>query len=144
MEPRSRKVTILVVDDEEGPREALRMILKEEYEVTTAGSGEEALKKIMEQEVDIVAMDIRMPKTNGLELLQNIKKSVPDIEVFLITGYPSVSTAVEAIQIGAYDYIIKPFEREAVLTVVRRGVNRRNQNLLEKEVMGDLRFLRWV
>lgn len=144
MEPTSRKVRVLVVDDEEGPREALRMILKGDHEVHTAGGAEEALKKVMELGIDIVALDIRMPKTNGLELLQNIKKTVPDIEVFLITGYPSVSTAVEAIQIGAYDYVIKPFDREAVLAVVRRGINRRSQNLLEKEVMGDLRLLRWV
>ena len=144
MEPRSQKVRILVVDDEQGPRESMRMILKDDYEVYTAGDGEDALKKLMEKGIDIVALDIKMPKTNGLELLQNIKKSNPDIEVFLITGFPSVSTAVEAIQVGAYDYVIKPFDRDAVQAVVRRGVNRRSQNLLEKEVMGDLRLLRWV
>ena len=144
MEPREKKVKILVVDDEQGPRESMRMILKDEYEVYTAGNGEEALKKMMEHQVDIVAMDIKMPKTNGLQLLQNIKKSVPDVEVFLITGFPSVSTAVEAIQAGAYDYVIKPFDRDAVQAVVKRGINRRSQNLLEKEVMGDLRLLRWV
>lgn len=144
MEPRSKKVKILVVDDEQGPREALKMILKEDYEVYTAGDGETALREMMEKGVDIVALDIKMPKTNGLELLQNIKKSNPDIEVFLITGFPSVSTAVEAIQIGAYDYVIKPFDRDVVLSVVRRGLNRRSQNLLEKEIMGDLRLLRWV
>ena len=139
-----RKIRILVVDDEQGPRESMRMILKDEYEVYTASEGEEALKKLMEKEIDIVAMDIKMPKTNGLELLQNIKKSVPDVEVFLITGFPSVSTAVEAIKIGAYDYVIKPFDCDAVQAVVRRGVNRRSQNMLEKEVMGDLRLLRWI
>lgn len=143
MEPK-RKARILVVDDEQGPRESMRMILKDEYEVYTASDGEEALKKLIEKEIDVVAMDIKMPKTNGLELLQNIKKSVPDVEVFLITGFPSVSTAVEAIKIGAYDYVIKPFDRDAVQAVVRRGVNRRSQNMLEKEVMGDLRLLRWV
>ena len=144
MEPRTQKVKILVVDDEQGPRESLRMILKDDYEVYTAASGEEALKKMVEKQIDVVALDIKMPKTNGLKLLQNIKKSVPDVEVFLITGFPSVSTAVEAIQSGAYDYVIKPFDRDAVQAVVRRGVNRRSQNMLEKEVMGDLRLLRWV
>ena len=144
MESRTQKVKVLVVDDEEGPRESLRMILKDDYEVYTASNGEEALKKMVEKEVDIIALDIKMPKTNGIELLQNIKKSVPDVEVFLITGFPSVSTAVEAIQAGAYDYVIKPFDRDAVLAVVHRGINRRSQNMLEKEVMGDLRLLRWV
>ena len=139
-----RKTRILVVDDEEGPREALRMILKDDYEVYTAGDGEEALKKVLEKDIDIVAMDIKMPKTNGIELLQNIKKSVPDVEVFLITGFPSVATAVNAIQSGAYDYVVKPFDRDAVQAIVRRGINRRSQNMLEKEVMGDLRLLRWV
>ena len=144
MEPRTQKVKVLVVDDEEGPRESLRMILKDDYEVYTASNGEEALKKMVEKEVDIIALDIKMPKTNGIELLQNIKKSVPDVEVFLITGFPSVSTAVEAIQAGAYDYVIKPFDRDAVQALIRRGINRRSQNMLEKEVMGDLRLLRWV
>ena len=144
MEPRTQKVKILVVDDEQGPRESLRMILKDDYEVYMAASGEEALKEMVEKQIDIVALDIKMPKTNGLQLLQNIKKSVPDVEVFLVTGFPSVSTAVEAIQSGAYDYVIKPFDRDAVQAVVRRGINRRSQNMLEKEVMGDLRLLRWI
>ena len=144
MEPKARKVRILVVDDEQGPREAMRMILKDDYDVYTASEGEDALKKIIEKEIDLVAMDIKMPKVNGLELLQNIKKGNPDVEVFLMTGFPSVATAVEAIQAGAYDYVIKPFDRDAVKAVVRKGVNRRSQNLLEKEVMGDLRLLRWI
>ena len=129
-----RKVRILVVDDEQGPRESIRMILKDEYDVYTASDGEEALKKLMEKEIDIVAMDIKMPKTNGLELLQNIKKSVPDVEVFLITGYPSLETAMEALKFGAYDYVLKPFDKEVVRDVVRRGILRQSQNLFEKRM----------
>lgn len=144
MENTARRFKILIVDDEQGPRESLRMILKDRYQVLTESDGARALEKIKTDDIDLVALDIKMSGLNGLELLQNIKKTIPDIEVFLITGFPSVSTAIEAIQKGAYDYILKPFDREAVLDVVRRGLNRRSQNLLEKEVLGPLRFLKWA
>lgn len=135
---------ILIVDDEEGIRESLKMILKDKCEVLTEGDGFKAIERIAKGDIDVVALDIKMPHVNGLELLQNVKKSSPDVEVFLITGFPSIATAVEAMQYGAFDYIIKPFDREAVLDVVRRGLNRRGQNMLEKDVLGDLRFLKWV
>ncbi|MFH1858624.1 MAG: response regulator [Candidatus Omnitrophota bacterium] len=144
MEGKERKFKVLIVDDEEGPREALRMILKDTYEVLTEERAERAPDRILKENVDVVALDIRMPGINGMELLQNIKKTNPDVEIFLVTGYPSVSTVIEALQFGAYDYVIKPFDQQAVLNVVRRGLNRRGQNLLEKQVLGDLRFLRWV
>ena len=140
----TRQFKILVVDDEQGPREAMRMILKDTYQVTTEDNAAKAMERIIKGDIDIVALDIKMPNINGLELLQNIKKTAPDVEVFLITGFPSVSTAVEAIQYGAYDYVMKPFDKDAVFDVVRRGLNRRSQNMLEKEVLGDLRFLKWV
>lgn len=135
---------ILVVDDEQGVRESLRMILKDKYEVITEEDPIKAVERIHKGDIDIVALDIKMPNVSGVDLLHNIKKSSPDVEVFLITGFPSVSTAIEAIQYGAYDYVVKPFDRDAVLNVVRRGLNRRSQNMLEKEVLGDLRFLKWV
>jgi len=122
----------------------MRMILKDTYHVTTEDNAAKVMERIVKEDIDIVALDIKMPNINGLELLQNIKKTAPDVEVFLITGFPSVSTAVEAMQYGAYDYVMKPFDKDVVLNVVRRGLNRRSQNMLEKEVLGDLRFLKWV
>ena len=140
----TRQFKILVVDDEQGPREAMRMILKDTYEVFTEDNPVKAMERVKSGEIDIVALDIKMPNINGLELLENIKKTSPDVEVFLITGFPSVSTAVEAMQFGAYDYVTKPFDRDAVMEIIRRGLNRRSQNMLEKEVLGDLRFLKWL
>ena len=140
----TRQFKVLVVDDEQGPREAMKMILKDTYQVMTEDNATKAMERIIKGDIDIVALDIKIPNINGLELLQNIKKTAPDVEVFLITGFPSVSTAVEAMQYGAYDYVMKPFDKDAVLDVVRRGLNRRSQNMLEKEVLGDLRFLKWV
>jgi len=139
-----RTCKILVVDDEQGPREAMRMILKDLYEVTVLDDAVKALERVAAGDIDVVALDIKMPKVNGLELLQNIKKTSPDVEVFFMTGFPSADTAIRAMQFGAYDYVIKPFDRDAVLNVIRKGINRRNQNLLEKDVLGDLRFLKWV
>ncbi len=144
MGEKTRRYKVLVVDDEIGPREAMRMILKDQYEVLTEDDATRALERISKESVDVVALDIKMPNVDGLELLENIKKASPDVEVFFVTGFPSVQTAIEAMQHGAYDYVVKPFDRDAVLKVVQKGLNRRGQNMLEKEVLGDLRFLKWV
>ena len=127
-------ITVLVIDDEEGPRESLRMILKERCSVLTAKNEEEAIQRLTASsiDVDIVALDIRLGNRNGIEVLQKIKQMAPDVEVFLITGYPSTETAVRAMRFGAYDYIVKPFDTRMVREVVRRGVLRQGQSLFEK------------
>lgn len=133
-----KDITILVVDDDAGPREAFRMILKDRYTVLTAEDAQEALNKITQTNIDIVALDIKMPGMDGLQLLHKIKSSQPEIEVLLITGYPSVQTAIEAMHHGAYDYIIKPFDKERILEVVNKGVIRRRQAQLGKSMMSSL------
>jgi len=127
-------ITVLVVDDEEGPREALRMILKDRCSVFTAKDESEALFRITESnvDVDIVALDVRLGEKDGIGVLQAIKRVAPDVEVFLITGYPSIDSAIRAMRYGAYDYIIKPFDKHMVREVVRKGVLRQSQSLFEK------------
>ena len=129
-------ITLLIVDDEEGPRESLRMILKDRCSVLTAQNPHEALERLTQQgiDVDLVALDIKLGSQNGIEVLKVIKQMAPDVEVFLITGYPSVETAIEALKHGAYDYILKPFDTEIVRDVVRRGILRQSQNLFEKRM----------
>ena len=85
-------------------------------------------------DIDLVALDIKLGSQNGIDVLKVIKQMAPDVEVFLITGYPSLETAIEALKFGAYDYVLKPFDKEVVRDVVRRGILRQSQNLFEKRM----------
>ncbi|PYM41910.1 MAG: hypothetical protein DME16_24420, partial [Candidatus Rokuibacteriota bacterium] len=107
----SDRARILVVDDEIGPRESLRMILKPSYEIATADSGETALKTLPGFNPDLVFMDIKMPKMDGIELLRRIKAIDPTIEAVMITAYASLDTVKNALTHGAFEYLIKPFSR---------------------------------
>ncbi|MGI5822392.1 MAG: HD domain-containing phosphohydrolase [Dethiobacteria bacterium] len=126
---------IMVVDDELGPREALKMILRDDYEVSTASCGAEALAHLDAEEFDLVILDIRMPDINGIDLLALVKSKVPETEVVMITAYASVETATNALRRGALDYLIKPFDSSAVKEVVKKGLVRRTRQaaLLKKQ-----------
>jgi len=101
----SNKETILVVDDELGPRESLRMILKSQYEVHTASSRDEALRFIDENDVNLMLLDLNMPGGSGFGVLKMIKDSHLDVQVIVITGYASLENAKEAIRLGAENFI---------------------------------------
>ena len=101
---------VLIVEDETIMRDSLRDWLKEEgYEVDTAESGEEALQKIGETEFGVAVLDLKLPGKDGLEVLREATAQNPKFKGVIITAYPSVKTAVEAMKIGAVDYIVKPF-----------------------------------
>lgn len=116
---------ILVVDDELGPRESLRMILRPAYEVLTASDGSEALEALRGAPVDLVTLDLNMPGLQGEELMRVIRREFPQVEVIVITGYGSVESAVEGLHYGICDYIQKPFDVVKVLTAVARGLSNR-------------------
>jgi PAS domain S-box-containing protein len=120
---------ILVVDDELGPRESLRMLLKPSYQIQTADSGRAALAQIPAYRPDIVILDIKMPELDGLEVLQRIKRIDQSIEVVMITAYASLETVKLALTHGAFEYLIKPFSRQDLEDVVRRALLRRNAEL---------------
>jgi len=106
---------VLIVEDETIMRESLQDWLKEEgYEVDTAESGEEALQKIGEKEFGVAVLDLRLPGKDGLEVLREATEKDPKIKGIVITAYPSVETAVEAMRMGAVDYIVKPFAPDAL------------------------------
>ena len=132
--------SILIVDDELGPREALRMILRDHYQVSVAASGKEALDCFTRSEYDLVILDIRMPDINGVDLLADLKKIAPDTEVVMITAYASVETATKAMRYGAFDYLIKPFDRSSVYNAVEKGLVRRDNNRLVKSKMKELQL----
>lgn len=129
---------ILVVDDEIGPREALRMILQNKYNVLTTDNPQEAMDAVSSGGIDIVMLDIKMPRIDGLKLLKAMKAIAPDIEVVLVTAYPSTQSAIEAMQYGAYDYVIKPFDKDRIEEVVRKGIIRHTQRKLEKDLTSNL------
>lgn len=117
--------TILVVDDEGANRYSVRKALqKVGYSVDEAPGGEEALEMIKNQEYDVVLTDIRMQGIDGVELLRRIKDMSPDAIVILMTGYASLNTAVEALRLGAHDYLIKPGTSMDIRQSIARGVER--------------------
>ena len=117
---------VLIIDDDAGPRESLRMIIKDLYPVQTVASAPEALDLLSRDEFSVVLLDLRMPRMDGITALREIKRH-PDIEVLIVTAYASVETAREAIQYGAFDYLIKPFDKNDVITVVERGISKRRK-----------------
>ncbi|MDP2701899.1 MAG: response regulator, partial [Candidatus Rokubacteria bacterium] len=125
----SDRARILVVDDEVGPRESLRMILKPSYDIATADSGDAALKTLEAFSPDLVFMDIKMPKMDGIELLRRIKAIDPTIEAVMITAYASLDTVKNALTHGAFEYLIKPFSRVDLEETVRRALIRRHTEL---------------
>ncbi len=117
---------ILVVDDENIMRDVMRDILGESgYEVDAVVSGDEALAMLKENEYSLVFADIRMPKMDGMELLRRAKHLSPDLDIIMMTGYASVDIAVEAMKLGAFDFITKPFNLDHVRIVTERAIERK-------------------
>ena len=112
--------SVLVCDDEEGIRESLKLILEKDYDVVFAESGDEAIEKMKTSPADIVILDIKMPRKDGLETLKELKKLNPSSKVIIATGYKSTDIAQEAMRIGASDYIVKPFNRDNIRKVVEK------------------------
>lgn len=118
---------VMVVDDEENIREVLSNYLESlGYEVLTATDGQNALDKFEAGAFDLIVSDLLMPAIDGLELLKQIREKDKDVIFLMITGYPSIETAVEAIKKGAYDYITKPFHMEDVKLRIERSFEKKN------------------
>ena len=116
---------VLVVDDEQGMREFLTVLLeKQGHRVTAAADGERALQLVAEQPPDLVISDLRMPNVDGIGLLAGIRKQHPELPVILITAYASSDSAIQAMRLGADDYITKPFRIEEIRLVVEKALAR--------------------
>ncbi len=134
--------TILIVDDEKNYPLILRAVLEEEgFEAMTANSGQEALDIINNSDVDLVLTDMKMPYMDGIELLERVKAKDPELPVVMMTAYGTVEKAVEAIQKGAYNYILKPFDNDTLVVFVKKAIamyqvvkeNRRLRNAVESQ-----------
>lgn len=124
-DPEQSKSTLLIVDDEKGPRESLRMVLSPQHRVLMAEDGYSALEILAKTPVDAVTVDLNMPGMKGNELMREIRRRHPQVEVIIITGCSSLETAVEGIRQGIFDYLTKPFDVVEVSSTVRRALARR-------------------
>ena len=136
---------ILVVDDEEIViRSCLRILEGNGYEIDVAHDGHDALRKVESNTYDVMILDIMMPNLGGMEVLRRVKETHPDIDVIMITGLSQIDTAVQAMKLGAFDYISKPFEPDELKLVVQRARERRQllqENLnLKSAVSSKYRF----
>ncbi|MDD5204355.1 MAG: response regulator, partial [Desulfobacterales bacterium] len=131
----NKKATILVVDDEPGVRESFKMVLKDNYNVLLAGTGNEAIELFGKNPTDLVLLDILLPDIDGLTLLERLKNGDPHVEIVMVTAVREIQSAVKAIKLGAYEYIIKPFIVEDVLNIIDRALEKRR-------LVNELAYLR--
>ncbi|GIW39896.1 MAG: hybrid sensor histidine kinase/response regulator [Candidatus Binatia bacterium] len=129
--------TLLIVDDERGPMESLRMIFKPYYKIFTADSGARALEIVQREPIDVVTLDLRMPGMSGIEVMQEIKSRDPDIEVIIVTGYSSLETAIRGLRYRAFDYISKPFDVHDIMDLVERALAQRRSRLRLRKAKED-------
>ena len=115
---------VLICDDEEGIREALKLVLADHYNLICVESGAQAVHTLLnDKDIRLMLLDIKMPKVNGLDVLSEIKAKFPYVKILMVTGYRSVETAAEATRLGASGYIVKPFETDEILETVKRNLN---------------------
>src|SRR5436305_4041956 len=132
---------ILVIDDEMGPRESLRMLLKPNYQVHTADCVETGLKLLKEKQPDTIVMDIRMPGISGIEGLRQIREIDPHLSVIMLTGFGALETAKEALRLGANDYIAKPFDAHEMQQVINRNVERTRAHRTTQHAAAEIKEL---
>jgi len=137
---------ILIIDDEEFIRENVQRVLNEDgYTVLGAAAAHQALEMVAEEDVDLVLLDLNLGTEDGIQVLKELKRIDQDLLVIIITGFGSVETAVEALKLGAFDYIKKPFKADALRVIVRLALQTQT---LKREVRnlrrGDLDFFKKV
>jgi len=134
----STRATVMVVDDERGPRESLRMILQTAYRVLAVPTGAEALELLRATPIDVVTLDLAMPGVGGEELMRAIRNDFSDVEVIVITGHGSLQSAAEGIRCGVSDYLQKPFDVVSVTAAVYRAMARRRGRRRVVRFLADL------
>lgn len=137
----AKRAKVLVIDDELGPRESLRVLLKNEYEVRCVNSVDLGVQMLRELEPDVIVMDIRMPGKTGIEGLREIRSLDPHVAVIMLTGFGALETAQEALRLGANDYLKKPFDIVEMQDVIRANVHRSQINRRRASTEHELQAL---
>ena len=125
--------TLLICDDEEGPRQSLRIVFKNDYRVVVASNGPEALARAQENAIDVAVLDILMEGMSGVDLLRELKAMDPAIEVVMLTAYETLETARQALRCGASDYLHKPFDIPTMRAAVARALEKRRSALVFRD-----------
>ena len=127
------QVKVLVVDDEPEFLELIsKRFKKRNLDVAVAGDGMESLQYLAKHDIDVVVLDVKMPRMDGIETLQEIKKRYPLVEVILLTGHGTVEAGIQGMSHGAYDYVMKPFNLDDILFRIGKACERRRMMLEEK------------
>lgn len=127
MDSGSAKPTVLVVDDEAGPRDALKVILRPFFNIRSADNAQAALDILNQHSIDLITLDQKLPDRQGIDLLQDIKHQHADIEVIIITGYGSLKSAMEGIRHGAAGYLLKPFNVTELITLINQTLEKKQR-----------------
>jgi DNA-binding NtrC family response regulator len=123
-----KRARILVIDDDEGIRKVLKTILEDEgYNVDMAANGKEAIRKSYRKFYNLALIDIKLPDMEGTKLLKRIKETVPKMRKIILTGYPSIKNAIEAVNQGADAYIVKPFDMDKVLATIKEQLKKQEE-----------------
>lgn len=129
------KPTVLVVDDEAGPRDALKVILRPFFNIRSAENAQAALDVLSQESIDLITLDQKLPDRQGIDLLQDIKHDHADIEVIIITGYGSLKSAMEGIRHGAAGYLLKPFNVTELISLIGQTLEKKQRLDLIRDVL---------
>ena len=135
----NRRAEILIVDDSSGLRTAVRGILTERgHSVSEAASGSEALDLLEGQPYDLTLLDLRMPGMDGIELMHRIREERPELPIIILTGAPSLESAIAAVREGALDYLLKPFSDEGLVATVDRALQVRVKQQQRQQLLSTI------
>lgn len=121
--------TVLIVEDQEGPRRALTMILSSFYRILTAETAAAGLKAVLDHPIDLVIMDVGLPDYSGIELLRQVRASGRNVKAIVMSGGASIESAEEVLRLGAVAYLLKPFNFQELLTLVENALKVTDANL---------------
>jgi signal transduction histidine kinase len=138
----SRRHSLLIVDDEEGPRQSLRIVFKDDYELYLAEDGYQAIELIKRNRIDAAILDIRLDGMSGIELLERLRTHDPAVEVVMLTAYETSESARQALRLGACDYLNKPFDIATIREAVDKAIRRRSFNEEIQESQQRLELLK--
>lgn len=126
--------SVLIVDDSKNIRLTLEQALSKNYNVLTAANGEDGLEKVEDNDISVILLDYKLPGINGIEFLKKIEDKLGEIQVIIITAFGSIDSALEAMKLGAIDYVEKPFEPETIRNKVKEVIERKGIESGEKEL----------